>query len=435
MPLTAVPREEQPPPGRQISYGPISLKDWKAGTMNVFECGQGTCGQGLADMRMTRRRALGLAAVGLACMAGAAMPASADVPAGQTQAAGDVDATSGATKTAGTSGSDATGAASGSAAGEVVASVAVPDGVDDVPADAVDVALPLLLTDDQGREVEVASLDRVVVCMGSFAKTWQLAGGAFVGTTDDALADFDLEGAGGIATVGDFTAPNLEQILALDPTLVIMSASSAGRGGQSSQVDLVAPLEQAGIPVLTFKVTLFGDYLRMLRACCDLTGRYDLYRTHGLATRDRINEILAAVAAERSGSGGEAPTCLIMTTYSGGTRVLNSATQAGAAAADLGAANLADANPSLLKDFSLESVVALDPKFIFVLPMGDDAEAAQRALREQTEDNPAWAGLTAVQEGRFITLDPALFQYKPLDAWDETYRAMARALYGDDVCA
>ena len=319
--------------------------------------------------------------------------------------------------------------------GEVAEHVAVPEGADDVPAEAAEVAFPVTLTDDAGREVTVSSLERVVVCMGSFAKTWQLAGGSLVGTTADALADYELEGAENIASVGDFTAPNLEQILALDPTLVIMSAASAGRGGQSSQTDLVEPLESAGVPVLTFKVTLFGDYLRMLRACCYLTGRYDLYHENGLATRDRIDEVLAAAAQARSESGEEAPTCLIMTTYSGGTRVLNSSTQSGAAAADLGAVNLADQNPSLLKDYSLESVVALDPKFIFVMAMGNDPEAAERALKEQTEDNHAWAGLTAVSEGRFITLDPELFQYKPLEAWDEMYRTMAKNLYGDDVCA
>lgn len=319
--------------------------------------------------------------------------------------------------------------------GEVAEHVAVPEGADDVPAEAAEVAFPVTLTDDAGREVTVSSLERVVVCMGSFAKTWQLAGGSLVGTTADALADYELEGAENIASVGDFTAPNLEQILALDPTLVIMSAASAGRGGQSSQTDLVEPLASAGVPVLTFKVTLFGDYLRMLRACCDLTGRNDLYYENGLATRDRIDEVLAAAAQARSESGEEAPTCLIMTTYSGGTRVLNSSTQSGAAAADLGAVNLADQNPSLLKDYSLESVVALDPKFIFVMAMGNDPEAAERALKEQTEDNPAWAGLTAVSEGRFITLDPELFQYKPLEAWDEMYRTMAKNLYGDDVCA
>lgn len=378
-----------------------------------------------------------------ACIAGAAGLAFAAIGAalsawpGEARADESVDAVSGATKTA-----DASGAAKPEAAdsaqdmptGQVAAQVPVPEGTDDVPDAAVEVALPCTLSDDQGREVEVTSLERVVVCMGSFAKTWQLAGGSLVGTTADALADYELEGAGDIASVGDFTAPNLEQILALDPTLVVMSAATSGRGGQAGQVDLVAPLEQAGIPVLTFKVTTFGDYLRMLRACCDLTGRYDLYRENGLATRDRIDEVLAACTAAREDSGDAAPTCLVMTTYSGGTRVLNSATQAGAVVSDLGGLNVADENPSLLKDFSLESVVALDPDFVFALPMGDDAEAAQRALEDQTQNNPAWAGLTAVAEGRYQALDPALFQYKPLDAWDEAYRVMAKALYGEGVC-
>lgn len=371
---------------------------------------------------LSRREACALGGVALVFAGlGIAAPAWAD---GASDAAKPADAASGRPTS--------TDAAS---TGEVAEHVAVPEGADDVPAEAAEVAFPVTLTDDAGREVTVSSLERVVVCMGSFAKTWQLAGGSLVGTTADALADYELEGAENIASVGDFTAPNLEQILALDPTLVIMSAASAGRGGQSSQTDLVEPLESAGVPVLTFKVTLFGDYLRMLRACCDLTGRYDLYYENGLATRDRIDEVLAAAAQARSESGEEAPTCLIMTTYSGGTRVLNSSTQSGAAAADLGAVNLADQNPSLLKDYSLESVVALDPKFIFVMAMGNDPEAAERALKEQTEDNPAWAGLTAVSEGRFITLDPELFQYKPLEAWDEMYRTMAKNLYGDDVCA
>ena len=390
---------------------------------------------------LTRRQACALAMLGFAGLGAGGLSAwadAADGTSGQAQAgsdaSSDVDVASGATKTA-ASADPASGDAA--APGTVAEHVAVPDDARDVPEAAVDPTLPLALTDDQGRQVEVSSLDGVVACMGSFAKVWQLAGGSLVGVTDDALDDYDLDGADGLALVGDFTSPNLEQILALSPTLVVMSASSAGRGGQSSQTDLVDPLEAAGVPVLTFKVTLFGDYLRMLRVCCSLTGRYDLYRENGLATADRIDEVLAAAAAARQAQGpkAQATTCLIMTNYSGGTRVLNASSQAGAIAADLGALNLADDNPSLLQDFSLESVVALDPDFIFALPMGDDAEAAQRALEDQTTANPAWAGLTAVREGRYQALDPKLFQYKPLEAWDEAYRVMAKALYGDGVCA
>lgn len=324
--------------------------------------------------------------------------------------------------------SEGDAAAAGGTAAKAVEARAGGAGADGLP-QPVEVAFPVTLTDDQGREVVVESLESVVACMGSFAKTWELAGGALAGVTSDALEDYRLEGAEGAAVVGDFTEPNLEQIMALAPTLVIMSASSAGKGGKASQVDLVEPLEAADIPVLTFGVTVFDDYLRMLRACCDLTGREDLYVRNGVRVRERVDAVLAAARSDRA-KLGEAPSCLIMTTYSGGTRVSTSSSQAGAVLSELGATNLADENPGLLKDFSLESVVALDPDYIFALPMGNDAQAAERALCDQTEANPAWAGLTAVAEGRYVVLDPALFLYKPLDRWDEAYAFMAEALYG-----
>ena len=293
-------------------------------------------------------------------------------------------------------------------------------------------ALPATVVDDRGCEVVVESLERVVVCMGSFAKTWELAGGTLAGTTGDAFEDYDLASAGTAVSVGDFTSPDLEQILALDPTLVVMSASSAGMAGKSTQVDLAEPLEAAGIPVVAFKVTTFGDYLRMLRACCDLTGRDDLYEANGAAVGERVDDVVAAAKAALE-ERGSAPTCLVMTTYSGGTRVAAPSSQVGSILSDLGAANLTAENPSLLKDFSLESVIAMDPDFIFVLPMGNTPEAAEKALYDQTEANPAWSGLTAVREGRFTLLDEALFLYKPLNEWDRAYREMAVALYGDAV--
>ena len=297
----------------------------------------------------------------------------------------------------------------------------------------VEVAFPVTVIDDQDREVTVSSLDRVVVCMGSFAKTWELAGGTMVGVTSDVFeySGYELACADEVTVVGDFAEPNLEQILALEPTLVIMSASTSGKGGKASQVDLVAPLEAAEIPVLTFDVTVFADYLRMLRVCCDLTGREDLYQLNGLDVEERVNAV-AEIAAEQAAQLDEPPACLIMTTYSGGTRVSTGTSQAGAILSDLGGINLADENPSLLKDFSLESIIALDPAFIFALPMGNDAEAAEKALRSQTEAHPAWAGLTAVAEGRFVLLDPAYFLYKPLNRWDEAYLTMASALYGEE---
>ena len=284
---------------------------------------------------------------------------------------------------------------------------------------------PVTFTDDLGHEVTVGNPQRVVACMGSFANAWELAGGTLVGVSDDALqAEGFTIASSDVATVGDFASVNLEAVIALDPDFVIMTSGTGGRGGDSSQADLRDALVASNIPVAYFEVTTFDDYKRLMETFTAITGREDLYEQNAAAVAAAIEDVKAAVPA------GEAPTALVLTTFSGGTRVQSSGTQTGAMLADLGVRNLADENRSLLKDFSLEAVIELDPDFIFVIPMGNDAEAATRSLMEATAANPAWEALSAVQSDRYITLDPTLFLSKPNERWDEAYTALFDALYG-----
>lgn len=282
-------------------------------------------------------------------------------------------------------------------------------------------------TDDAGNEVTVDNPQRVVACMGSFANAWELAGGTLVGVSDDALtaAGWTIESPD-VATVGDFTAVNLEAIMALNPDFVIMTSGTGGRGADSSQVDLRDALVGAGIPVAYFEVTTFDDYERLMRTFTDITGRADLYEQNVAKVAEAIDGIVGTVPAENP------PTALLLTTFSGGTRVQSSGTQTGAMLADLGVNNLADENKSLLKDFSLEAVIEMDPDFIFVIPMGNDIEAAMRNLEEATAANPAWGSLSAVQNGRYITLDPTLYLAKPNAQWDAAYQGLFDNLYGQN---
>lgn len=277
-------------------------------------------------------------------------------------------------------------------------------------------------TDDLGNEVTVDNPERVVACMGSFANTWELAGGTLVGASDDAFTSYEIASPD-VAKVGDFSTLNLESIIALEPDFVIMTGASTGRDGMASQVDLKESLEASGIAVAYFNVTTFEDYLRMLRTCCDITGRDDLYEQNGQAAADKVEAVKASVPE------GEAPSVLLMTTYSGGTRVQNSSTMTGIMLSELGGKNLADENQSLLKDFSFESVIELDPDVILVVPMGNDETAAEKALQEQTEQNPAWSTLAAVENGRYHMLSPKLFQYKPNNNWAESYQTLCEYLY------
>ena len=278
-------------------------------------------------------------------------------------------------------------------------------------------------TDDLGRVVTVASHNRVVAGMGSFANIWELAGGTLVGASDDACSDYHI--ASDAQKIGDFSSLDAESIIALSPDFVILTGSSSGRGGGVAQTELADTLTAANIPMAYFKVTTFDDYLRMLRTCCDITGDEQAYAENGQDPADRIAEICAKTEGKQAGSA------VVLTTYSGGTRVQSSSTQTGTMLADLGAQNIADSDKGLLSDYSIEALIQDNPQTIFLLPMGNSDESAQQAFAEQTTQNPAWAQLDAVKNDRVVTLDPQLFQYKPNAQWDQAYQVLFDALYGE----
>lgn len=270
-------------------------------------------------------------------------------------------------------------------------------------------------TDALGREVVVESWGRVVSLYGSFAETWLLAGGTLVGTTEDAVSErgLELENA---AVVGTVKEPNFEEILALEPDFVILSADIAG------QVKLDEALTEAGVPHAYYRVDAFADYLTMLGDFCALTGRRDLYEQNGLAVQEEIDRVLEATA------GCSGPTVLLIRAYSTGAKAKGTDNLAGLILRDLGADNLVEQYESLLEDVSMEEIIAADPDFILITTMGPE----DRALEFMTgtfEENPAWAGLSAVKSGRCVLLPKELFHYKPNTRWGESYACLAKILY------
>ncbi len=278
-------------------------------------------------------------------------------------------------------------------------------------------------TDDLGREVTVSNPQRVVACMGSFAGAWQLAGGTLVGASDDAFAHYGVDSAT-VAGVGKSTALNLESILDLDPDFVIMTGISDGKHATGvSQEDMETALGEAGVPVAFFKVTTFADYERVMGIFCQITGRDDLYQQHVAAVKSQIDDDIQTYSV-----AGRAPTVLVVSAYSKGLVVQDSSGMAGAIVRDLGAVNVADENPSLLSDFSLEAAIEADPDYILVLAASDDEQTAQQYYEDAVGSDSAWADMAAVREGRVTMLDAAHFLYKPLDKWAESYEIVGQAL-------
>ncbi len=274
--------------------------------------------------------------------------------------------------------------------------------------------------DSDGYEVVVESHERVVSLYGSFAETWILAGGEIKGVTQDAIEEGRIENTEEVQIIGTVKEPNLEEIFALDPDFVILSADIA------NQQSVGNALREAGIACAFFRVDTFSEYLSMLRLFCDMTGRDDLYEENGLAVQRQIDAVLEKIPSDEP-----APTVLLLRAYSTGVKAKADDNLAGVILKDLGADNIASRHESLFENVTLEEIVAEDPDFIFVTTMGSSTEKALDALKSSLEDNPAWAGLSAIKNGRYIVLEKELFHYKPNARWGESYEVLAKILYPD----
>ena len=272
------------------------------------------------------------------------------------------------------------------------------------------------LVDDRGAAIPATAPQRVVSLYGSYAEAWAQAGGTLVGATEDAVSERGMD-LGTAQIIGTTKAPNLERILALDPDLVILSLDIA------AQVSAAEVLEAAGVPCAAFRVDTWQDYARMMDVFTALTGRRDLYEAIVPPMEAAIAQTIASAQAQN------APTVLLLRAYSTGVKAKADDNLAGAMLEDLGCVNIAARQPSLLEELTLEAIVVEDPDCIFISVMGGDEEAALAVVEETLGQNPAWQGLTAVQEGRVYVLPRDLFHYKPNARWAESYAFLYELLF------
>lgn len=285
-------------------------------------------------------------------------------------------------------------------------------------ADPSDTAGSYTFTDAAGDAVTVTSLDRVAVLYGSFAEVWVLGGGTLCAATEDYVTERggNLDG---VTVVGTVKQPNLETLLSLSPTLVLLSADIA------SHAALTETLRQLGIPAARMRVDAFADYYAFLQLVTTMTNRPDLLHTYGTEVQREIEEVQNRVAENTS------PSVLLLRAYGSGVKVKATDNFAGVMLEELGGEHVTARYPSLLRELSLEAILTADPDHIFVATMGDE-QAAMASLEQSLYRSPAWQSLTAVKEGRVHLLPKELFHYKPNARWGESYRFLADCLYGKE---
>ena len=237
---------------------------------------------------------------------------------------------------------------------------------------------------------------------------------------DSSLPKSSSSGLGkDVVNAGSLKTPSAELILAAGVDFALLTPTLSGH------IALGETLRAAGVRTAFFDVETFEDYLRCLDFCTRLTGQPQRYEQHGTAVQASVDEAIAL------GTGQEqAPRVLLLRAYSTGVKAKNSDNNmVGAMLRDLGCENIADGQDTLLENLTLEAIVAADPDFIFITTMGADDEALA-SLAEHLQSGPAWAGLTAVKEGRCFVLPKDLFHYKPCERWSESYHQLAEMLYG-----
>ena len=276
--------------------------------------------------------------------------------------------------------------------------------------------------DDLGREVTVSQdPERVAALIGSFADVWCIAGGkdSLVAAAGDAWTSFDLDLDESVADLGAIKEPNLEVLFASQPELVLASCNT------QADLELRETLEKADIAVAYFDVQHFEDYIRMLQICTQLTGRPDRYAEYGT---DLSDWVYASISRQDDSD----PTVLCIRATGTGCKVKGSRDNLlGEMLSDLGCVNIADGDSALLEDLSVEAIIDADPDYIFAVLQGADATKARASLENALLRDPAWNSLRAVKEGRFYTLDHALYNLKPNANWGVAYENLADILYPD----
>ena len=282
-------------------------------------------------------------------------------------------------------------------------------------------AAGVTFTDDLGRTVSVENPRRVAALLGSFAQIWMLAGGEVCATADDAWDDLALDLPEDAVNLGGTKALNLELLLAARPDFILASANTR------QNLEWQDTLEATSIPVAYFDVSDFDDYLRLLKVCTGITGRPDLYETHGTAVQAQIDAVLAQ--SQQRLADTEPPTVLCMRASASSITVKNSLDNVlGEMLHSLGCVNIADSDESLLEQLSIERILQADPDYIFFVQRGDDDAGTQFHIQQLLEGDPAWAELTAVKEGRVHFMDKALYNLKPNHRWGEAYEKLEAIL-------
>jgi iron complex transport system substrate-binding protein len=207
------------------------------------------------------------------------------------------------------------------------------------------------------------------------------AGGRLVGRT---RYDEWPPAAMAVADVGPGLRPNVEQVLATRPDLVVLYASADNRAAAMR-------LREAGVPTLALKVDRIEHFERaahLLGRILGDTARSRLVVDTVRATLDRVRGSTSSGPRPRVVWAVDVAPLIVI----GGGSFLSQLIDIA------GGINVYGDQPAVSPQLSLEDVHGRDPDIVLANPR----------LAERIRSDPAWRTLRAVREGRLVEADEVL---------------------------
>ncbi len=289
-------------------------------------------------------------------------------------------------------------------------------------------------TSSDGSTITIAKNPaKVLNLYASFTTLWYEAGGSVIGciggsSSQELYKEYigrDItkdEGMTVVATSSSGKKWNTEQIIALNPDLIICSTAMSGYS------TIENPAKAAGIPVIAVSYNDFSDYLKWFKVFSNISGNADLWDSIAMKSLDDVVEVLCEIP------DGKAPRVFSMFANASTLEANTSSTVVGGMITAMKATNIVDDWPNTdgadRLTINLETLVAANPDIIIVqCHAGTDAAEAQVA--EVYGSNPVWQSLNAVKNGKVYYLEKSLFHNKPNSRFAEAYQKLAEILYPD----
>ncbi len=278
------------------------------------------------------------------------------------------------------------------------------------------------VTDSAGRQVEIPRQpQRVIVLNASNLELFYAVGGKVVGRpTTEALPQAVKDAVQQVPTVGITPNPNIEQIMALKPDLILGV-------NMPFHHNLISMLDKAGIPILLQSLDNYQQIIDTLRFYGELTGKPDQADIQINQIQSRYEEIM------NHNKDRVAPKVVVVWGSSESFNMATSRSFSGDLLKRLGAVNIADQGDDGggqmgYVPLSMEYVAKQNPDMVFLITHSSD-EKINEKFRNELTNHPAWRGLKAVKSNQVHQLPYRLFAVNPGTQVGEALTVLAGFLY------